>query len=255
MSAERAWYLVFALLGCAPEEQRDLPGPERDRDARVIESPDAGTRLASSISCDAASGPREGPKHAARSLGELCEELERAGRIRCPGHRDELVRAQGAACDGTRYPHLVRQCGFDYIGTSRGEDERATWVFAGQTGELVGARVWLEEFVCGRGAYIAGQQWFFCDGDHVLDCSLCESGPARDAACPPEIVRMLPSVPCAAPEPPLSCVCEDPTDVQLPEQGSSCSSTSCERCQSGTCDAECVCVRDGARHWKLGCTE
>lgn len=255
MFPERAWVLALLLLGCASNEQRETVDPSTGPDVPASRAHDAGSSAAPSIRCSAAPDMFRAPQHTARSVEALCQELERAGGIRCPADRDALVREYGATCDGTRFPGLVRQCGFDYLGSSRGDDERATWTFDGKTGELIGAKLWMERFVCGQGSYVAGQQWFYCEGDEVLDCSLCESGPARDAQCPPEIVAMLPSVPCGAPEPPLACVCEEPELEQLPEEGASCASTSCARCQSGTCWAECVCVRDGLRRWKLGCTE
>jgi hypothetical protein len=190
------------------------------------------------------------------SLDTLCQALGQRADSRCP--KDLAAALAGVAEQCAQYhsfPFFTRGCGYDRLEVYEAGLWK-TWTFDEVSGALVGARFASTELGCGPGIHVGGAQRDGCSG-RLERCELCLGGPARDAQCPAEVVRSLPSRACSAPPSTSSaCSCRNDGLSDLPVEGSLCDGAQgCERCELGTCWADCVCMRDGTRRWRHGCTE
>lgn len=238
--------LSLALLACTATKEAGDAGTSESADSSV--SPDP-------IDCDASFPPRVIPQYHS-SLEGLCSALAQDGRARCPKDRSTFLAEVGERCGETRYfPVMTRTCELDIVPAL--ELSWGDWRFDAESGQLVGASVQLRNFVCGAGErrYIGGtQRGESCPTSSA--CELCLGGPERDATCPAEVLALLPNEHCSAPSVAPGCACTSASIAELPQDDAPCGDpTTCARCQSGTCWAECLCRSDGVARWRVGCTE
>jgi hypothetical protein len=191
------------------------------------------------------------------TLESLCEAMSGYG-IPCPASRTELLTRLGTRCsEGTFTPQLGRGCGWDFVGENTPDGSRVVWRFDAASGALLAVTFEPKgAFACEPGRYAVTPD-VYCNDPMV--CSLCYGGSERNAHCPAEVLAVLPSSDCVAPQsnaPGCGQCTEEGSSPQHPEDGTLCTSPdACEPCSGLFFTSTCTCFQDGLSRWQTATFE